>query len=161
MSAIGDELTKAKVRLTFLFASIPKVSTRWLSDLKVSFGWIAEFSFATTIGERPCFFDKVGRVGCHGPLVPIGAHFALDIKIIEQNEFASQRVLIRRYLLGEDAQRWIPIALRQIAKYLIVGSILFDDIEAMLDGTRIADFGWDRIVIASNNTLLLKILGQR
>jgi len=51
------------------------------------------------------FFEVVGDVAGHAPLVPVGAEDAAAVGVVEQDELARELVLIRRDLLAEDAQR--------------------------------------------------------
>ena len=60
-------------------------------------------------------------------------------------------------LLAKDAQSWIAVAFGDIPKELIVGAVLFDDVEAMLDRTRISDLSWDRIVLAATRIIDFRI----
>src|SRR5438876_3049327 len=41
--------------------------------------------------------------------------------------------MIRRNILSEENQAWIAIALFQIAEHLVVGAVLFDDVDHVLE----------------------------
>ena len=51
-------------------------------------------------------------------------------------------------LLAEDTQRWLAVALGDVAEDLVVSAIFFDDIKAVFDGTRVTDLRWNRVVFA-------------
>src|SRR5262245_19868037 len=53
--------------------------------------------------------------------------------------------MIRRYLLREEAEIRVAISLGHIAKDLVVSAILFDDVNAMLDGAGVAELRRDGI----------------
>jgi hypothetical protein len=65
--------------------------------------------------------------------MPIGTDFAFDVKVIEEDEFAGELVVIGCYPFWKEAEGWIAIAPAEVAKDLIVGSILLDDIDAVFD----------------------------
>src|SRR5688572_20550442 len=60
------------------------------------------------------------------------------VKVIEQDELGCALPVIRRHTLPEHHQRRLAIALRQIAEELIVGAVLLDDVDPVLDERRIA-----------------------
>ena len=51
-------------------------------------------------------------------------------------------------LLAEDTQRWLAVALGDVAEDLVVSAIFFDDIKAVFDGTCVTDLRRDRVVFA-------------
>src|SRR5213082_2069523 len=59
-------------------------------------------------------------------------------RVIQQNEFAAELVLIWGDSLAEDAKPGIAIALLHIAEHLIIGAVLFDDINDVLENRRLA-----------------------
>ena len=65
--------------------------------------------------------------------MPVGGDFALDIKVIEQHELAGQGVMVRRDRVGEEAQVRVAVAFLDVAEDLVVGAVLFDDVEYVLD----------------------------
>ena len=98
------------------------------------------------IAEGPEFLHEVSRVGTHGPFVAVGADFAFDIEVIEQDEVAGEFVMIRRDAFGEETEFGIAVALRQVAEDLVVGAVFLDDIEAVFDRAGGTDAGGDGIV---------------
>jgi hypothetical protein len=61
------------------------------------------------------------------------ADFAIHKKVIERHEVARELVVHRRNVFAKQSQFWIAVATAEIAQHLIVGAILFDDVEDMLD----------------------------
>jgi hypothetical protein len=66
--------------------------------------------------------------------VPVRANVAIHIKVVEQHELARQLVMVGTGIFLKKTQRRIAFALAEVTQHLIVGAILFDDIEHMLDG---------------------------
>src|SRR5260370_37573683 len=69
----------------------------------------------------------------------VRAEYSRAVCIIEQHEIPNHFVLVWRESLTKDAQRSIAIALFQIAKHLIVGAVLLDNINNMFEHARLAD----------------------
>ena len=63
----------------------------------------------------------------------VDAHFPVAVEIVKDHILLRQGVLIGRDLLAEDSERRIAVSLGQIAELLIVGAILFDDVDDVLD----------------------------
>ena len=57
----------------------------------------------------------------------------VDVEVVEQHEFARQLVMIGRDVLAEQHQRGIAVAFLHVAEHLIVGAILLDDVDDVLD----------------------------
>ena len=75
----------------------------------------------------------------------VGAYLTIDIKIIKQNKFPCNCMLIRSYLFTKKNKTGITIAFRNITKYLVVCPVFLDDIKNMFYGRGITNFLWDRI----------------
>jgi hypothetical protein len=54
--------------------------------------------------------------------VAVGAHLTVNIKIIQENEFPGNGMMVRCDLFPEQYQPRITIAFRYVAKYLVVCS---------------------------------------
>src|SRR5690349_7130714 len=70
--------------------------------------------------------------GAHGrcrPKVTIRADVTVDEKVVEQDEFLRQRVLIWCYVFTKDCEPWIAISLSDVTQDLVVGTILLDDVK--------------------------------
>ena len=61
------------------------------------------------------------------------------IGVVEQHELAHHLVLVRRDLLAEDAEVRVAVALLHIAEDLVVGAVLLDDVDDVLEDARLAD----------------------
>ena len=83
-------------------------------------------------------FDIVGDVAFIRPLVALSAEGSVAIQIIEQHELLSQRVMIRRDLGAEHGERRVAVTALQIAQHLIVGAVLFDDVDDVLEQRTLA-----------------------
>ena len=67
----------------------------------------------------------------------IGADLAVDVEVVEQHELPGQGVMVGRHLLGKEAQVRLAVALRHVAEDLVVGAVLLDDVDAVLDRRRV------------------------
>ena len=138
--AVADKFAVAAVADAGLPGTIPEVAAGGRGEVEVAFGGVRILLvLVVAVGQRPGFFDEVAGIGTHRPFVPVGADFALDVEIIEQDELAGQFMVVRRDALGKKTERRIAIALRKIPENLIVGPVLFDDVEAILDRRRTAE----------------------
>ena len=63
----------------------------------------------------------------------IDADFAIAVEVIEDDILLGQGVLIRRDLFAEDGQLRIAVGVWQVAELLIVGPVLLDDVDDVLD----------------------------
>ena len=99
---------------------------------------------APAVVGRPQLLDHVGGVGAGRERVAVVADLGVDVEVVEQHELARQRVRVRRHLLAEDGQRRIAVALLEVAEDLIVGAVLADHVEHVLDRRGIADAARDR-----------------
>src|SRR5207247_8493900 len=70
----------------------------------------------------------------------------LDIKIVEQHELARELVVVGCDFFTEQTQPRIAVALRQVAKDLVVGAVLLDDVNAILDRAGSTHSGGNRVV---------------
>ena len=55
------------------------------------------------------------------------------MEVIEEHELTSQLVVIRRDGIAQDGQLRLSLAALEIAEHLIVGAVLFDHIDHVLD----------------------------
>ncbi len=79
------------------FAMVPDISFMWPGQFSRAFKIIN----ATTspITHRPGLFYIIGGISSCAPIVPIGTNLCIDIKIIQQNKFPGQGMLVGRDLL--------------------------------------------------------------
>ena len=88
-------------------------------------------------GER--LLDVVGPEGRRRPLVAVGAEDRAAIGVVEEDELADELVLVGRHLLAEDAQGRVAVAFGDVAEDLVVGAVLLDDVDHVLEDARLAD----------------------
>ena len=67
------------------------------------------------------------------------ADLGVDVEVVEEDERLRQRVRVRRDLLAEERQARIAVAAWHITEDLIVGTVLADDVEDVLDRRGLAD----------------------
>ena len=96
---------------------------------------------AARVGQGPVPRDVVGVIRHRRPGVPVGRDVAVAIQVVEQHELFGQLVMVGRDLAAEHHQRRIAVAARHVAEDLIVGAILLDDVQHILDRRRLADLG--------------------
>src|SRR5207244_3097052 len=95
--------------------------------------------------QRPEFLDEIGRIGAHAPLVAVGADFALDVKVVQQDELPRQLVVVGGDIFAEQTKTRVAIALRQVAKNLVVGAVFLDDVNAVFDRAPVSNFCGNRV----------------
>ena len=61
------------------------------------------------------------------------------VGVVVEAELLGQRVLVRRHVLAELRQRRVAVALGHVAVDLVVGAVLLDEQEDVLDRRRVAD----------------------
>src|SRR2546430_1385671 len=114
---------------------------------EIAFAGIRIFAvLVVAVTHRPGLLDEIGGIGGHGPLVAIGADFALDVKVVKQHKVARQLVVVGSDALVEQAKARVAVAFGQVAEDLIVGAILLDDVNAILDRAGVTHLNRDRIV---------------
>ncbi len=67
------------------------------------------------------------------PRVPVGGDHAVAVEVVEQHELLGQRMQVGRRLAPEDAELRIAVPPADVAKDLVVGAVLFDDVDNMLE----------------------------
>ena len=128
---VGRHLPEVHYPQSLAFGGVPEVRL----------GSIGEVLAARHVPLAPVGIDLRPRLlvvivgkGARAPLVPVGADFAIHVEVVEQHPAARDRVRIRRHGVVEDRQRGVAIALRDVAEHLIVGAVLSDHIDDVLDG---------------------------
>ncbi len=134
-TAIIGKFAIAAVADAIALAVVPNKSAFVIGNFSFAFGSIA--ATAAAIAAGPCFFEVVRGICTHAPVVAIGAHFAIGIKVVEQHKLCGQLVLIGGIFFAKKQQRSIAIATRNITKYLIVSSVFFDDVKHVFDRRRL------------------------
>src|SRR5262245_4467691 len=95
------------------------------------------------VAQRPGALVELARIRGRAPGMSVLRDFTVAVQVVEENELFGDSVAIWRDVTPEEHQRWIAVALRKVAKHLIVGPVLHDDVEHVLDRRALADFGWD------------------
>ena len=99
---------------------------------------------AVAVERRPQLLDGVGGVRRGREGVAVVADLGVDVEVVEQHELARDRVGVRRDVLAEEREVRVAVALRQVAEHLVVGAVLADHVEDVLDRRRLADPARDR-----------------
>ena len=68
-----------------------------------------------------------------GPGVAVGAVGPADVAVVEQGELAGDLAVVGHHRLAQAAQLRVAVADRQVAEDLVVGAVLLDDVEDVLD----------------------------
>ena len=97
------------------------------------------------IGNVP-YHVRVGHPLC-APVPTVATDFATGVEVVEQHKPLGQRMLIRRDVAPEKYERRIPIALREIAQNLVVGAVLFDDVNDVRDVAGLEPNAGERILL--------------
>src|ERR1022692_4325268 len=56
------------------------------------------------------------------------------VEIVEHAELQSERVLVGRDVGAVERERWVAVADSQITEHLIIGAVLFNNVDDVLDG---------------------------
>ena len=121
----------------------PKVAGAGLIDIRLALLQGNAFSHTAlvvvrvliaAIADLPGLLGIVAGDGGHRPNVTISGNLAAVIEVVQNTELASQLMLVGCDGFPVHAQRRIAIARFQVAKNLVIGTVLFDDIDDVLDG---------------------------
>ena len=86
----------------------------------------------------------LGVIALHQPVVALGRVRADVVQVVVETELLGQRVLVRRDLRSELRQARVAVALGHVAVHLVVGAVLLDQHEDVLDRRRVTDARRDR-----------------
>ena len=75
--------------------------------------------------------SELARRGAPGPAVR--ADLAGVVEVVERDEVRGERMQVGRRGLRELGERRVAVALREVAEHLIVGAVLLDDVDDVLD----------------------------
>src|SRR6476646_9361595 len=112
---------------SLLRCQVPEKSVAWLVDF-----FVVNVGAAIGVSGLHRLFVVVGHVCGGGPYVSLRTDFGVGKETIKQSETQRERVMIRRDVLSEEDQAGIAIAFFQIAEYLIISAVLFDDVDHVL-----------------------------
>ena len=87
----------------------------------------------TAIIGGPQLFIEIGGVARVGPRMTVHTDLGIAVQIIDQEKLFGQAVLVGRHRTSENGESRVAVALWQVPKNLIVGAVLLDDINDMLD----------------------------
>ena len=113
------------------------------------------------IGENPGALVVVGGDRRVAPTVAVHADFAIAIQIVEQDVFAGELVVVGGHRLAVNGELRIAVAgglaagIPEVAQHLVVGAVFLDDVEDILDGAGVADFGGDHRIAGQRSALEL------
>ena len=131
-------------------ARIPDVAVHRGGDVAVRVAHLAAAlaqvaPAAAPVVGRPDLLDEVGGVGPRRVRVAVVADLGIDVEVVEQDELPRDGMRVRRGLLAEQAQVRVAVPAFEVAEDLIVGAVLADDVEDVLDGRGIAHLLRDRV----------------
>src|ERR1700737_2057793 len=89
--------------------------------------------FVAAVTDGPGFGDVVGDGSSSGPDVAVTGHVAAIIEIVEDAELTGEFVLVGSDILAVHGQRAIAVASAEIAEDLIVSTILFNNVNHVMD----------------------------
>src|SRR6185369_475623 len=81
----------------------------------------------------------LGIVTLHQPVMALSGVRADVVGVVVETELCGQRVLVRRGLLAKLRQGRVAVARSDVAEHLIVGAVLLDQQEDVLDGRRVTN----------------------
>ena len=90
-------------------------------------------TLAATIRDLPRALGVVAGDGGSRPDVSVARNLAAVVEVVEQPELPRQLMLVRRDVLTIHRQRRIAVAHAYVTKELIVGAILLDDVNHMVN----------------------------
>ncbi len=118
---------------------IPEIARRGIREVAVV---VVVNPGAARVGQGPVAGDVVGVVGHRRPGMAVGRDVSVAVEVVEQHELLGQLVVVGRHVAPEHHQRRVAVASGHVAEDLVVGAILLDDVEHVLDRRRVADLGW-------------------
>src|SRR5882724_11219534 len=79
-----DEFAVTPIADARLTGAVPQITARRVGHWEIAFRREGVLTTSiVSITEWPRFFDKVRRVGSHGPFMAVSAYFGIDIEIIQ------------------------------------------------------------------------------
>ena len=91
------------------------------------------------IAHDPGPLLEIGHDRAVAPVVAVNAHLAVAVEIVQEHVIAGQLMVVGRDVLAVHHQGRIAVARRaalgvfEVAEHLVVGAVLFDDVEHVLD----------------------------
>ena len=134
----GGELAIAAERDAGARREVPEVAIRRGAEVAVGVALLVPAlaqiePSAVAVVRRPQLLDGVRRIGCGREGMPVRAHLGVDVEVVEEHELPREGVCVRRHLLAEESEIGIAVAGRDVAEHLVVGTVLADHVEEVLD----------------------------
>ena len=127
----AHELAVGPITDTIAVTLIPDESIFVIRDLAFPLSSVGTTPSAIT--ARPCFLKIIVSIGAHTPVMSVGTDFRIHVEIIQQHETLCQRMLVWGDIPAKEQQRSISPSAGHIRQHLIIGPVLLDDIEDILD----------------------------
>ena len=100
------------------------------------------------VGQGPVAGDVIGVVGHRRPGMAVGRDVPVAVQVVQQHELLGQLVMVGRHVAAEHHQRRVAVAPGQVAEDLVVGAVLLDDVEDVLDRRRARRPWWGSAVFS-------------
>ena len=117
-------------------ARVPKIARRGLREVGVV---IVVDAFAVRVGEVPIAGHVVGVVGHRRPGMAVARDLPVAVEVVQQHILAGQLVMVGRHLFTKHHQAGVAIPFLDVAKHLVVGAVLLDDVNHVADRAGVAD----------------------
>ena len=133
----GGELAVIAQGLAVLEGIVPDEARR-----RIRQGIVLVFAHAVRVAARESgegLLHVIGGKGRGGPLMPVGAQNSGAVRIVQQGKVAGDLVQVGGDLLAEDAQVSAAITPGIVAEDLVVGPVLLDHINHVLEDTGLAN----------------------
>src|SRR5450759_4524529 len=133
-----DELTVIPVSNPCTLGEIPQVPAGWLGHIVIGHATTIESLVIVAppppgVVARYRLLGVVSHIARHRPVVSIGTDFGVYEEAIEDAEPLRESVMVWRDAARKEDERRIPVRLTEIAENLIVGSVLLDDVDHVLE----------------------------
>ena len=129
---LHDHLPVASERDPRRRAEVPD-KTR-VGNVKV--GVVVTHAPSPGIPGRPGILGVIRGVRGGRPGMAIGAHFGVHVKVVQEAELSRKRMVIGSNLLPEQDEGGVPVPFRHVTEDLVIGPVLFDDVDDVFDLAR-------------------------
>src|SRR6185369_1730759 len=92
-------------------------------------------SLAAAVIDLPVALGVIAGDSGYRPVVPVATDFAGVVEVVQHSKLERELVLVRSDIPTVHGERLISVAGFEIAKQLIVGAILLNDVDDVLDRT--------------------------
>lgn len=137
-------LTRKQILAVLGIGAISSAGHEWIGSLALGQGGQGNVDIAIEalrveaesplrVVDRELVLDDIRCAGGGAPRPAVVAGFSAGAEVIECDEGLRQVMLIRRNRLSEQSHRRIAVAAAEVAENLVVGSVLLEDIDHVLD----------------------------